>query len=299
MDSTYCPSSGELYDFDMRRHVLSIIWGAIWFWHEKARTVHHLGSYMILTWECTYWVRAFSVKNNIAPQIMDSTCLLRSKSYSSPDDGHYMPSHEGTYCPSSEELYNCDRRGHVLSIIWRPISFWPEKARTVHHLGSYMILTWECTYCPSSMMDSTCLLMSKSYSSPDDGQYVPSTVKIIELPRWWTVRAFSCQNHIAPWDGPYCPSSGELYDFDMRRHVLFIIWGAMRFWPEKARTVHHLWSSMILTVEGTYCPSSGELHDFEKNDRATQMMDSTGHVRSKSYSLADDGQYVPSHVKII
>ena len=32
-------------------------------------------------------------------------------------------------------------------------------------------------------MDSTCLLMSTSYSSPDDGQYVPSTVKIIELPR--------------------------------------------------------------------------------------------------------------------
>ena len=32
-------------------------------------------------------------------------------------------------------------------------------------------------------MDSTCLLMSTSYSSLDDGQYVPSTVKIIELPR--------------------------------------------------------------------------------------------------------------------
>ena len=25
----YCPSFGELYDFDMRRHVLSIIWGAL------------------------------------------------------------------------------------------------------------------------------------------------------------------------------------------------------------------------------------------------------------------------------
>jgi hypothetical protein len=84
---TYCPSSGELYDFDLRSHVLSIIWGAIWFWPEKARTVHHLGSYMILT-----WVRAFSGKNNIAPQMMDSTCLLRSKSYSSPDDGQYVPS---------------------------------------------------------------------------------------------------------------------------------------------------------------------------------------------------------------
>jgi hypothetical protein len=29
------------------------------------------------------------------------------------------------------------------------------------------------------------------------------------------------------------------------------------------------------------------------------MMDSTGRLRSKSYSSADDGQYVPSHVKII
>ena len=67
-------------------------------------------------------------------------------------------------------------------------------------------------------MDSTCLLMSKSYTSPDDGQYLPShikiielpitstddgeympsTVKIKELPRWWTLRAFSGQNHRAP-----------------------------------------------------------------------------------------------------
>jgi hypothetical protein len=31
------------------------------------------------------------------------------------------------------------------------------------------------------MMDSTCLLGSKSHSSPDDGQYVPSQVKIIEF----------------------------------------------------------------------------------------------------------------------
>jgi hypothetical protein len=31
-------------------------------------------------------------------------------------------------------------------------------------------------------MDSTCLLMSKSKCFPDDGQYVPSHVKIIELP---------------------------------------------------------------------------------------------------------------------
>jgi hypothetical protein len=29
VEGTYCPSSGELYDFDMRRRILSIIWGAI------------------------------------------------------------------------------------------------------------------------------------------------------------------------------------------------------------------------------------------------------------------------------
>jgi hypothetical protein len=48
--------------------------------------------------------------------------------------------------------------------------------------------------------------MSKSDSSPDDGQYVPSTVEIIDT---------------------YCPSYGELYDFDMRRHVLSIMWRAI------------------------------------------------------------------------
>jgi hypothetical protein len=69
-------------------------------------------------------------------------------------------------------------RRHVLSIIWGAIWFWHEKARTVHHLRSHMILTW---------------------------------------------------------DGPYCPSFGELYDFDMRGHVLSIIWVAIWFWHEKAR----------------------------------------------------------------
>jgi hypothetical protein len=33
------------------------------------------------------------------------------------------------------------------------------------------------------MMDRICLLMSKSYIFPDDGKYVSSHVKIIELPR--------------------------------------------------------------------------------------------------------------------
>jgi hypothetical protein len=27
----------------------------------------------------------------------------------------------------------------------------------------------------------------------------------------------------------YCPSFSELYDFDLRRHVLYIIFGALRF----------------------------------------------------------------------
>jgi hypothetical protein len=52
------------------------------------------------------------------------------------------------YCQSTGELYDFDMRKHVLTIIW-----------------------------------GTCLLKSKSYSSPDNGQYVPSQVKIIELPR--------------------------------------------------------------------------------------------------------------------
>ena len=26
VEGTYCPSTGELYDFDMRKYVLSIIW---------------------------------------------------------------------------------------------------------------------------------------------------------------------------------------------------------------------------------------------------------------------------------
>jgi hypothetical protein len=58
-----------------------------------------------------------------------------------------------------------------------------------------MILTVEGTYCPSSgelpvfdfdlrryVLSVICgLLKSKSYSSPDDGQYGPSQVNFIEL----------------------------------------------------------------------------------------------------------------------
>jgi uncharacterized protein YjiS (DUF1127 family) len=122
-------------------------------------------------------------------------------------------------------------------------------------------------------MDSTCLLRSKSYSSPDDGQYVPSMVKIIELPRWWgalwlwhekarTVHHLG-NPMILTWEGTYCPSYAELYDFDMRRHVLSIICGALWFWHEKARTVHHQGSYMILTWDGPYCPSFGELYHVD------------------------------------
>jgi hypothetical protein len=178
---------------------------------------------------------------------------------------------EDTYCPSSGEVYDFVMRRHILSINWQAIWFWPETARTVHHLWSSIILTLEGTYSPSSqnhrapqMIESTCLLRSKSHSSPDDGQYVSSQVKIVELHRWWTVRAL---------------------------------------YGEKARTLNHLRSSMILTWEGTYCPSSGELYEFDMRRHilsiAPQMMDSTCPLRSKSNSSPDDGQNVPSHVKII
>ena len=157
-EGTYFPSTGELYDFDLRRHVLSIIcpcWPAI---------CPSSGSSMILTWEATY-------------------------------------------CPSSSWkavlsiMILILMRRHVLPINWGALRFWPEKARTVHHLGSSIILTWE---------------------------------------------------------GTYCPSSGELYDFDRRGHVLSIIWGAIWFWPETNRTVQ---GSMMLSWEGH--PLSGELCDFD------------------------------------
>jgi hypothetical protein len=64
---------------------------------------------------------------------------------------------------------------------------------------------------------------------------------------------------ILTWEDTHCPSSVELYDFDLRRHVLSIIWGALWICPEKARTVHHLGSSTILTVEGMYSPSSADV----------------------------------------
>ena len=142
-----CPSSGELYDFDMKRHVLPINWGDRRFWHEKTRTVHHLGA-----------LRVWPAKTRTVHHPRSSMILTW----------------EGTYCPSSAELCDFVLGRHVLSIIWGALWIWHEKARIVHHLESYMILTW---------------------------------------------------------DGPYCSSFGELYHFDLRRHVQSIIWGALWFWP--------------------------------------------------------------------
>ena len=228
----------------MRRDVLPINWGALRLWHEKARDVHYLGSYMILIVE-------------------------------------------GTYCPSSGELYDFDTRRHVLSIIRGAIWFWPEKARTVHHLWSYMILTWEGTYCPSSVelfdfeLRSTYSPYSAELYDFDLRRPVPSI--IWGALSFWPEKARTVDHlgssMIFTVEGTYWPSSGELSDFGMRRHVLSIIWGAiwfwrrgrvlpinwgaLRFWHEKTRIVHHLRSSMILTWEGTYCPSTGELYDCD------------------------------------
>ena len=173
-EDTYCPSSAELYGFDLRRPVLSIIWGSLWFWPEKARTVHHLGSSIILTWEDTYCPSSGELYEfNRRGHVLSIICGR--------DAVYMILTWEDTYCPSSGELYDFDSRGHVLSIIWVAMRFWPEKvlsitgssiglsiiwgalwlwrrghvlfiilgalwfwhekARTVHHLGSYMILT--------------------------------------------------------------------------------------------------------------------------------------------------------------
>jgi hypothetical protein len=127
---------------------------------------------------------------------------------------------EGTCCPSSGELYDFDRRGHVLSINWRALRFWPEKTRTVHQLGSSMILTWEGTYCPSS---------GELYDFNRRG-------------RAGKRYGFDLRRHVlsAIWG-----RAGERYGFDLRGHVLSIIWRGV------------LGSSVVLTWEGASCPSSG------------------------------------------
>jgi hypothetical protein len=191
----------------------------------------------------------------------------------------------------------------VFSCQIRALWFWPEKARTVHHLESSMILTWEDMYCQSfgelcdfdlrrhvlsnrapQMMDSTCLFRSKSYISPDDGHYVSSHVKFIELPKWWTVRVFSLESSmILTWEDMYCQSFGELCDFDLRRHVLSIIWEAMRFWPEKTRTVPDDGQYVCSQIKMIELPRWWTLRVFScQIHRAPQMMDSTCLLMSNS-----------------
>ena len=66
------------------------------------------------------------------------------------------------------------------------------------------------------MMDSTCLLMSKSYSSADDGQYVPSHVKIIELPITSAddgeYMPSTYKSYSSPDDGQYVPSQVNMIE---------------------------------------------------------------------------------------
>jgi hypothetical protein len=90
-------------------------------------------------------------------------------------------------------------------------------------------------------------------------------------------------------EGRYSPSSRELSHFEMRRHVLSIIWGTIT--ARASSSQNHVALQMM---DNTPPP-----HLNGQNHGAPQMMDCTGPLRSKSYSLADDGQYVPSPVKII
>jgi hypothetical protein len=73
---------------------LGTCWGALWFWPKRARPFHHLERRAGELCGFPRWwtVRAFSGQNRRAPQMMDSAGRLRSKSYSSPDDGQYVPS---------------------------------------------------------------------------------------------------------------------------------------------------------------------------------------------------------------
>ena len=151
---------------------------------------------------------------------------------------------------------------HHLRTWWEALWFWHEKARTVHHLGSYL---WIWGLWPRwHVLSIICGRDGKLY----DFDMRRHVLSIIWGAIWiWHEKARTVHHLgsylILTWEGTYCPSSGELYDFDLRRHVLSIIRGAMWFWPEKTRTVHHLGSSIMLTWVGTYCPSSGELYEFD------------------------------------
>ena len=103
--------------------------GAIWFWPEKTRTAHHLGSSMILTVEGTYCPSSgklcdFDMRRHVLPIILGAMWFWPENSCTVHHLGSYMIlTWEHTYCPSSGELYDFDSRGHVPSIIWRAIWF--------------------------------------------------------------------------------------------------------------------------------------------------------------------------------
>jgi hypothetical protein len=60
---------------------------------------------------------------------------------------------------------------------------------------------------------------------------------------------------------------------------------------------------MTLTIEGTYCPSSGEVYDFDRRGHVLFIIWELYDIDLRRHVLSiiwrDDGQYLPSHVKII
>jgi hypothetical protein len=55
----------------------------------------------------------FSIQNQIAPQMMDSTARAVHHL-----ESYMMLTVEGKYCPSTGEPYDFDMRKHILSTIW-------------------------------------------------------------------------------------------------------------------------------------------------------------------------------------
>ena len=102
---------------------------------------------------------------------------------------------------------------------------------------SYMIFTWEGKYCPSSgELYSSADVMGSSMVLNWEGTYSPPFGDVLESAM------------VLTWEGTFClpfGDVGERYGFDLRGHVLSIIWRGV------------LGSSMVLTGEGTSCPSSG------------------------------------------
>jgi hypothetical protein len=157
----------------MIQHLGTCWGGAIWFSPEKAYTVHHMGSSMILTVE-------------------------------------------GMYCPSSGELYNFDRRGHVLSIICgrdgELYGFFPEKARSLRHLGT----CWGALrFCSKRARPVHHLeRRARELCGFDWRGHVLSII-------WGSFMVLSLRGHLLStiWG-----CAEELYGFDPRGHVLSTIW---------------------------------------------------------------------------